>query len=64
MKVTLNDIKKVYQESEVCMDELLNDIKADGLTIAEAFELYISSMVYAEEDEFYTIKDGEKIKLG
>lgn len=46
-------VKSAYLEYDVCMDEILNDCSADGLTIGEAFELYISAMNWSDGDKFY-----------
>lgn len=51
-----------YTQSEVCMGELLANISADGMSIEDAFELYIKAMNYAEKDEFYQLADRE-VKL-
>lgn len=50
---------KQYAQSEVCMGELLANVSADGMSIEDAFELYIKAMNYAEKDEFYQLADGE-----
>ena len=62
-KTSLEDVMKEYSQSGVCMAETLARIPANGLTIEEAFELYIKVMNYAEGDEFYKIAEGETIKL-
>lgn len=63
-KTNLKDVMKEYSQSEVCMGETLGKISANGLTIEEAFELYIKAMNYAEGDEFYrTDCGGETINL-
>lgn len=63
--VTLEKIKEVYAQNEVCMGELLANISADGLSIEDAFELYIKLMNYAEGDEFYQLAGGKmKILIG
>lgn len=62
-KTSLEDVVKEYSQSGVCMAETLARIPANGLTIEEAFELYIKVMNYAEGDEFYKIAEGETIKL-
>jgi hypothetical protein len=59
---TFEKIIEQYTQSEVCMGELLANISADGMSIEDAFELYIKAMNYAEKDEFYQLADGE-VKL-
>lgn len=59
---TFKKIIRQYAQSEVCMGELLANISADGMSIEDAFELYIKAMNYAEKDEFYQLADGE-VKL-
>ena len=55
-KPTAASIDKEYlQDSEVCMGELLAQKKADGLTIEEAFLLYIECMKRAEGDRFFRV---------
>ena len=59
---TFEKIIEQYTQSEVCMGELLANISADGMSIEDAFELYIKAMNYAEKDEFYQLADRE-VKL-
>ena len=59
---TFKKIIRQYAQSEVCMGELLANISADGMSIEDAFELYIKAMNYAEKDEFYQLADRE-VKL-
>ena len=54
---TFKKIIRQYAQSEVCMGELLANISADGMSIEDAFELYIKAMNYAEKDEFYQLAD-------
>ena len=56
---TFEKIIEQYTQSEVCMGELLANISADGMSIEDAFELYIKAMNYAEKDEFYQLADRE-----
>ena len=42
--------------------ETFEKISADGMSIEDAFELYIKAMNYAEKDEFYQLADRE-VKL-
>jgi len=65
MEEIIKKIQDLYlDESEVCMAELLADTPVpEGLTIEQAFELYVALMKWSDGDEFYTIKEGEKITL-
>ena len=47
------EIKSGYGDSEVCMGEMLASVPADGLTVEEAFYLYIRAMQWAEGDRFF-----------
>ena len=40
---TFEKIIEQYTQSEVCMGELLANISADGMSIEDAFELYLNS---------------------
>lgn len=63
-KTNLEDVMREYDRSEVCMGETLGSMSANGLTIEEAFELYIKAMNHAEGDKFYrTDNGGETINL-
>lgn len=58
LREKLEHVKKVYvEESDVCMSELLGSMQADGLSIEEAFYLYISAMVWSDGDAFF-VKEG------
>lgn len=57
--ITIEKIKEIYAQSEVCMGELLATISANGLSIEDAFELYIKLMNYAEGDQFYQLASEE-----
>lgn len=57
----LEEIKSGYGDSEVCMGEMLASVPADGLTVEEAFYLYIRAMQWAEGDRFFRwTYDGKK----
>lgn len=62
-KITFEQLEKDYFNGEVCMGELLADTPATGLTIEEAFYLYILAMSRLENDEFKTYRDGEYVDL-
>ena len=50
---TFEKIIEQYTQSEVCMGELLANISADGMSIEDAFELYIKAM---NEDDKQPLK--------
>ena len=49
----LEEIKKEYETSEVCMGEMLDSVSADGFSIEEAHWLYMRAMEWANGDKFY-----------
>ena len=49
----LEEIKKAYWESEVCMGEMLDSVSADGFSIEDAHWLYMRAMEWANGDKFY-----------
>ena len=49
----LEEIKKAYRESEVCMGEMLDSVSADGFSIEDAHWLYMRAMEWANGDKFY-----------
>ena len=49
----LENSKREYRENDICMSELLASISANGLSLEEAFELYIELRGWADNDEFY-----------
>lgn len=53
LKLNLNDIRHIQQESDVVMGETLASTPADGLSLEEAFALYIAAMKWAEGDQFF-----------
>ncbi len=58
LKLNLNDIRHIQQESDVVMGETLASIPADGLSLEEAFDLYIAAMKWAEGDQFFRQEGG------
>lgn len=63
-KPTVESIRRDYFEnSDVCMGEYLDFVPANGLSMEEAFLLYIAVMKKHEEDEFYKVVEGETIEL-
>ena len=63
--LSLTKVKEMYHESEVIMGEMLASIPADGMSIEDAFYLYIAAQNWANGDEFIQIfgDDNEKINL-
>lgn len=49
----LDEIKKEYLESVVCMGEMLDSASADGFSIGEAHWLYMRAMEWANGDKFH-----------
>lgn len=49
----LDEIKKEYLESVVCMGEMLDSVSADGFSIEDAHWLYMRAMEWANGDKFY-----------
>lgn len=49
----LEETKKAYWESEVCMGEMLGSVSADGFSIEDAHRLYMRAMEWANGDKFY-----------
>ena len=64
--LSFNKVKDMYHESDVIMGEMLASIPADGMSIEDAFYLYIAAQNWANGDEFIQIigdNDNEKINL-
>lgn len=58
-----NKLKQYYiEKSEVCMVEMLASTKAGGMSIEDAFYMYIALMEWAEGDEFYIKRFEEDMK--
>ena len=49
----LEEIKKAYRDSGVCMGEMLGSVSADGFSIEDAHWLYMRAMEWANGDKFY-----------
>lgn len=62
-KTSLSHIMREYHTNDICMGELLAAIPADGLTLEEAFELYIAAKKWADEDKFYQVIENENQEL-
>ena len=60
-KPTFGQIQKEYETSEVVMGEMLASVPADGLSIEEAFYLYLKAMNWAEGDTFFRKYEDEKM---
>lgn len=58
--IDLNDIKSFQFISDVVIGETLASVPADGLSIEEAFILYIEAMYWGEGDCFYLITESEE----
>ena len=65
VSLSFNKVKDMYHESDVIMGEMLASIPADGMSIEDAFYLYIAAQNWANGDEFIQIfgDDNEKINL-
>lgn len=59
----LGFLREDFIESDVCMSEYLESYPADGMTLAGAFELYISARKWADKDRFYAEIEGETVEL-
>lgn len=63
-KLDLDKLKAIYCDSDVCMGETLAATPAEGLSVEEAFELYIRCMQWAEGDKFFVEKlDEDEVEL-
>lgn len=56
---TASLVGEYIKDSEVCMAEFLQGRSADGLTIGEAFELYMSCMQASDGDRFFRLAGTE-----
>lgn len=65
IEAIFQEIKDTYiTESEVCMAELLADLTIPaGVSFEDAFELYVALMKWSDGDEFYVVKEDERIEL-
>lgn len=62
-KITFQNIQQQYTDNDICMSELLASIPADGLSVEDAFELYIQAMKWSDGDKFFVVSDGEQTEL-
>ena len=63
---SFNKAKDMYYKSDVVMGEMLASVPADGMSIEDAFYLYIAAQNWANGDEFTQVlgdNDNEKIDL-
>lgn len=63
---SFNKVKDMYHKLDVVMGEMLASIPADGMSIEDAFYLYIAAQNWANGDEFTQVlgdNDNEKINL-
>lgn len=51
-KLTLAKVKVMYRDSDVVMGEMLSSTSADGLSVEEAFYLYVAAQNWASGDAF------------
>lgn len=64
--LSLTKVKEMYHESEVVMGEMLASVPADGMSIEDAFYLYIAAQNWANGDEFTQVlgdDENEKVNL-
>ena len=64
--LSLTKVKDMYHKSDVVMGEMLASVPADGMSIEDAFYLYIAAQNWANGDEFTQVlgdNDNEKIDL-
>ena len=64
--LSLTKVKEMYHKSDVVIGEMLASIPADGMSIEDAFYLYIAAQNWANGDEFTQVlgdNDNEKINL-
>ena len=63
---SLTKVKEMHHKSDVVMGEMLASVPADGMSIEDAFYLYIAAQNWANGDEFTQVlgdNDNEKIDL-
>lgn len=62
-KLNLEGIKEEYTKNDICMSELLENTSADGLTLEQAFQLYVRAKSWADDDVFHVLRDGEPFEV-
>ena len=63
-KLTLAKVKDMYRDSDVVMGEMLSSTSADGLSVEEAFYLYIAAQNWANGDEFsQVLEDNDECEI-
>ena len=63
---SLTKVQGLYHKSDVVIGEMLASVPADGMSIEDAFYLYIAAQNWANGDEFTQVlgdNDNEKIDL-
>lgn len=55
VKEKMEEVKATYHDSEVVMGEMLASVPADGLSMEEAFFLYVAALNWANGDGFTQI---------
>lgn len=62
-KITFNQLKEDYFNDDVCMAEVPAGTPATGLTIEQAFYLYIRAKNWSDKDEFELYGGGDYYDL-
>lgn len=62
VKQTLEQIRKDFWNEDICMSEFLASTPADGLSLEDAFELYIGARKWADGDRFFVDKDEDTLE--
>ena len=55
-----NKIIKEYEKSEVCIEELLDQMEIQGLSVEDNYKLYTKVMNFVENDLFIKIREEDK----
>ena len=64
--LSLTKVKEMYHKSDVVIGEMLASVPADGMSIEDAFYLYIAAQNWANGDEFTQVlgdDENEKVNL-
>ena len=56
----LNAIMETYRKEDLCMDELLDGMYANGFSVREMAEVYARAMYLANGDKCFIIKENER----
>ena len=57
-ELAFQKIQKDYHENDICMSEILAATPADGLSLEEAFHLYVKARGWADNDTFLVESEG------